>query len=220
MARKWLILWADDGTPWRFDVPFLTSSWCCVFGRGCPGFGGRAGIGCCSYGAILREGEDFTRTSERASMLTSAEWQLKGLLERPLEVDGRGRWHTAVHNGACVFANRSDFGPGQGCAFHIAATRRGEAIEDWKPFVCWSSPIRVEADGDGWIVRAMVNRDWSHSRREKLLDWWCVDTDPEKVAYQAEQPLYKTAEANLRRQIGNEMYEALCRALDADDSIE
>ncbi len=163
----------------------------------------------------MRKGSDLDQTKHRASMLTSDEWQRKGQLDEPFEQDDLGRWRTVVHDGACVFANRSGFDGGQGCAFHRAALRRGEAIEDWKPFVCWSSPIRVEQDGDGWIVRPMVNQDWSRAGDQAVLEWWCVDTDRTRIAYQSDQSLYRTAEANLRHQIGDEMYEALRDALDA-----
>jgi hypothetical protein len=55
---------SDGDTTWRFDRSFLTSSWTCIWGRGCLGILSQPvaelGHGCCSIGADL-DGDDEAR---------------------------------------------------------------------------------------------------------------------------------------------------------------
>jgi hypothetical protein len=114
-----------------------------------------------------------------------------------------------------VFANRGDGPSGTiGCAFHVAALKRGEDPIDWKPWTCGLVPFAIDHSDDDQhhTLRAYEHeRDWGSGDGEPL-DWWCVDS-PE--AYVGAQPVYKSEESLLRRILGDELYEEVVEYMDA-----
>src|SRR5258708_1288343 len=54
---------ADD-LVWKVDISFLTSSWGCIFGQGCPGVypagSGKSSVdgGCCTHAGYLEDADD------------------------------------------------------------------------------------------------------------------------------------------------------------------
>ena len=116
-----------------------------------------------------------------------------------------------MHDGNCVFQNTGDGPSGSiGCAFHVAALRRGEDPLDWKPFTCGLVPFAIDHDDDDEIhtLRAYEHdRDWGSGEGEPL-DWWCIDA-PE--AYVGAEPVYRSEESLLRRVLGDELYEVVAR---------
>ena len=75
-----------------------------------------------------------------------------------------------VYRGACIFHNRPDHPAGAGCAFHVAALRRGEDPIDWKPQICWQVPLFFDSDPTTrtTTVRASRTADWG---QEGIIDW-------------------------------------------------
>ena len=214
-----------DASTWQIDLTFLTSTWHCIFGSGCKGIHGTAAVGCCSSGVFIQasaddaEGaEDFDLVKRRVKQLTDEDWDLRPRYKKNWWKErGKrsGSKHTKLHDGACVFANRGDGPSGTiGCAFHVAALKRGEDPIDWKPWVCGLVPFAIDHSDDEQhhTLRAYEHeRDWG-SGEGKPLDWWCIDT-PE--AYVAEQAVYKTEQKLLRRVMGDELYEEVAAYLDA-----
>ena len=133
----------DEHRTWVFDLTFLTSSWTCIYGRGCPGVltspAPELVQGCCSYGAHFVDDDDHAETLRHIESLTDEQWQFRRKAGR----DGAtrrtksGQWVTRLHQGACIMLNRPGFPGGAGCALHQAAAQAGERPLDWKPDVCW-----------------------------------------------------------------------------------
>lgn len=177
----WVSFVDDDGDTWLFDLTFLTSSWTCTFGRGCPGTESGAGdTGCCSHGAHLFDDEDRQNVADQASRLTDEQWQHRPLVtsESDLFESEDGAARTAVVDGACVFLNRAGFAGGAGCALHIGALASEERPLDWKPAVCWQVPLRLEEQVDAagrstYTLRAWRRGDWGEGGDE--FDFWCTD---------------------------------------------
>ena len=206
-----------DASRWEIDLTFLASSWTCIYGRGCKGIHGVAVGGCCQAGVFIQVGpddeegaEDFERLTARAAELTEADWDNVGRFRDDWHKErSAGSKHTRVSGGHCVFQNTGDGPSGTiGCAFHIAALRRGEDPLDWKPFTCGLVPFAIDHSDDEQrhTLRPYEHeRDWGSGDHEPL-EWWCVDA-PE--AYVGAQPLYRTEEGLLRRLLGDELYTEL-----------
>ena len=204
-----------DGWLWEIDLTFLASAWKCIYGCGCKGTKGRPVAGCCSDGVFIQADaedeagkEDYAKIRKRVKQLTADDWDLIDRYRRDWWKErDKGSRHTRVADGMCVFQNRGDGPTGtMGCAFHVAALRRGEDPLDWKPFVCGLVPFAVDHDEDDetHTLRAYEHeRDWGSGESEPL-DWWCLDS-PE--AYVGREPVYRSEEGLLRRVLGDELYE-------------
>lgn len=214
------------GWRWRFHVPFLLSAYTCVFGTTCKGTYGDGGRGCCSDGTPLGPTEDpdeserleLERVDGLVAKLKGKEWQRKALGESEgwKHVNQWGEWATRVVDGACIFHNDPDFPGGMGCAFHVAATRRGEEHVDWKPDTCWRVPIHTEdiEDEQVSVIRATHAADWDpdEGTDPTRIDWWCTN-DP--IAYVGDDPVYVSCETELRTIVGDAVYDQLAADLDA-----
>jgi hypothetical protein len=224
LHKEWAIfIDPRDSWEWHIDVSFLTSAWTCIYGCGCKGIKGNPVSGCCADGVFIRsdkdddEGrKDFKRIKKRVKELTADDWDLIDRYKDDWwKVRTKGSRHTRVHKNNCVFQNTGGGSSGKiGCAFHVAAVRRGEDPLDWKPFVCGLIPFALDHDEDekSHTLRPYEHeRDWG-SGEGKPLDWWCIDT-PE--AYVADQAVYKTEQSLLRRIMGDALYEEIAAYLDA-----
>ena len=154
--------WAEfidprDASRWEIDLSFLASSWKCIYGCGCKGIHGEPVGGCCQAGVFVQVGEDdeegaedFKRVSRRVKELTKDDWDLVGRYRDDWYKErSAGSRHTRVSGGHCVFQNKGDGPSGTtGCAFHVAALRRGEDPLDWKPFTCGLVPFAIDHDED------------------------------------------------------------------------
>ena len=126
----------DEDRTWLFDVTFLTSSWSCIFGRGCKGVLDHDATdlvqGCCSFGAHFADDDDIAHTAKMAERLTADQWQLRhvGLAQGTTQTNDEGETTTLLVDGACVFLNRPGFPGGAGCALHLAALDAGESPID------------------------------------------------------------------------------------------
>jgi hypothetical protein len=205
---------------WDFDLTFMLSNYRCIWGRGCPDTRAQSSArGCCVDGVEIYQGdgdmsgrEDLKRIRGRVAELTEEDWQNRRVA---LARGGRDPWgkarfkrdsvHTRLYRGACIFHNRVDHPGGAGCALHVAALRRGEDPMDWKPRTCWQTPLFFDTDEKTktTTVRACRTVDWGS---EGALDWWCTE-HPE--AFSADQPVYVTMAAELRRTCGAAVYDEL-----------
>lgn len=221
-AREWITIPVPgkERRQWQIDVTFLASSYRCVFGQGCQGVltepASELVHGCCSYGAHESERKTRDKVEKLAKRLGDDEWQFKkiGLKKGVWASAGKGEWRTRLHEDACVFLNRPGFAAGPGCALHLYAMRRGVHFSETKPTVCWQLPLRaierVEEDDSTTTVLTEFGRDgWGEGGEE--FAWWCTEA-PE--AYTAHEPVYRTMEPELRRMLGDAVYEEVAKYLD------
>jgi hypothetical protein len=211
----------DDPTEhrtWVFDVTFLTGSWSCIFGRGCPGVltepAPELEQGCCSYGAHLVDEDDATAVLAAAERLTDAQWHNRRVAQRrggPLRRTPSGGQATRLVDDVCIFHNPSGFAGGTGCALHLAALDAGERPLDWKPDVCWQVPLRrVDlVEDDGHVVstlRRWLRRDWGDGGQE--FHWWCTE-DP--GADDGHEPVYRALRDEIVELVGTWAYDRFVR---------
>ncbi len=210
----------DESPPqvFRCDVTWLTSSWTCIFGRGCPGiYEGRPDDGCCTLGAHFADEDDVERVKRFAQELDAETWQLQrdDYLE---DLGGEEGVKTRVVDGACVFLNRKGFAGGEGCALHGLALRTGRHPVETKPDVCWQLPISrtyrtVEMPDETEYLEVTIaeytRRGWGPGGHD--LDWYCTGNTE---AHIATEPVYRSNEYELRELMGNEGYEELRRLCD------
>lgn len=216
-----------EGPPaqvFRVDLTWLTSSWTCIFGRGCQGiYADRPDDGCCTLGAHFSDADDEQRVRRWVKRLTPATWQRHAAGRRGaggwVEVDDEGARKTRVVDGGCIFLNDSGFGGGHGCALHHLADAEGESFVHTKPDVCWQLPLRrtyrtVERpDGTSYLevtIGEYDRRGWGEGGHD--LDWYCSG-NPE--AHVAAEPVYRSSEAELRELVGDAAYAEIVRQCEA-----
>ncbi len=208
----------------RVDLTWLTSSWTCIFGRGCRGvYDDRPTDGCCTLGAHFSEPADEKRVGTWVRKLAPGTWQ-RHRQGRPgaggwVETDPDGARKTRVVDGACIFLNDPDFPGGAGCALHHQAFAEGVDHVQTKPDVCWQLPLRrtyrtVERpDGTSYLqvtVGEYDRRGWGEGGHD--LDWYCSGNTE---AHIGTQPVYRSMEAELRELIGDAPYETLAAHCEA-----
>jgi hypothetical protein len=208
---------ADATQRLRCDLTWLCSRWSCIYGAGCQGiYADRPDDGCCTLGAHFSDRSDEKRVARFVVQLTPEDWQFhavgtdrKAWVEKDLE----GERKTAVHEGACVFLNRSGFAGGQGCALHAWALRNGHHPLETKPDVCWQLPIRrlyreVEvSDGTSYTeitITEYDRRGWGAGGHD--LDWYCSGNTE---AHHSAQPVFESNAAELIELIGARAYDVL-----------
>lgn len=220
-AREWLSV-DIDGDSYLFDLTFLTSSWSCIYGAGCPGIGPEPApeleLGCCSHGAHLLDKADRKKVRAMAAELTAEQWQLREVateLGGPVWRNDDGDWVTRVHDGACIFHNRTDFSAGAGCALHLMAMQDGRRPIDTKPAVCWQVPLRLDwhQSDQGhttYILTDWKRRDWGEGGED--FHWWCTES-PEAFGSHASgshaAPVWETLRDEIIELVGESPYKAL-----------
>jgi len=210
---------SDGSTSWRFDRSFLTSSWTCIWGRGCLGIlpqpAAELGHGCCSMGADL-DGEDEARLiGALAATLDPTRFEYHADAAEGGVFADASRSSTRVVDGACILLNRAEFPGGAGCALHLAALACGESPVDWKPSVCWQLPIKVdwELGTDGAevaTVRGWTRADWGDEG--EAMAWCCTEGT---LAYVGDRPVVESMEEELTAIVGPEVYLELRGRLDS-----
>ncbi|MFC7496690.1 MULTISPECIES: hypothetical protein [unclassified Nocardioides] len=225
---------ADESEVMRCDLTWLTSSYMCIFGQGCPGiYADAPDVGCCTLGAHFADKADEKRVAAYVEMLDENLWQQKPR-DRPvkkkdwieLDEDGERKTRTTEVDGqqACVFHNRKDFAPptgggGAGCALHALAYVLGKNPVETKPDVCWQLPIRrtfrtVERQDGTTYTEVSIGeydrRGWGPGGHD--LDWYCSGNTE---AHVAPEPVYVTHEAELTELMGKPAYDELVRHCDA-----
>lgn len=207
---------ADPGNRdqvFRCDLTWLTSSWECIFGRGCPGiYADRPDDGCCTLGAHFSDADDEERVRGHVAELTPELWQhhRSGRGGRWVESDEDEERKTRVIDGACIFMNRPDFHTGAGCALHLLAETAAVPVTETKPDVCWQLPIRrtyrtVERGDDTEYLEITIGEfaraGWGAGGHD--LDWYCSAATE---AHLAPEPVWKSARAELSTLMGEAGY--------------
>ena len=113
--------------------------------------------------------------------------------------------------------NRPGFAGGEGCAFHVHAERTGVHHSDVKPEVCWQVPLRNieeydEDAGDGVVhhrFTEFARHGWGEGGEE--FAWWCTE---EPAAFVGAEPVYRSSEVEIRKMVGDELYESVAAYLD------
>lgn len=220
IARTWVEFADPDNAGQRFrcDLTWLTSSWMCVFGSGCPGiYAERPDDGCCTLGAHFTEKADYRNVRRAASQLGPTQWQFRphdGVRHKDswTELEDGVR-KTRVVEGACIFLNRPGFAAGAGCALHQQAVREGAKPLEYKPEVCWQLPIRrayrtVErADGTEYLevtITEYDRRSWGAGGHN--LDWFCSGNTE---AHVGREPVYRSCRDELVVLMGAAAYAEL-----------
>ena len=225
---------ADESEVMRCDLTWLTSSYNCIFGQGCQGiYKDAPDVGCCTLGAHFADEDDEKRVASYVGMLDETLWQF-----RPQPKDGRAKkvkksdWVDVDEDGerktmvveydgqqSCVFANRTDFHLGAGCALHALAYVLEKNPLETKPDVCWQLPLRrtfrdvARPDGTSYTevsIGEYDRRGWGPGGHD--LDWYCTG-NPE--AHVAPEPLYVSSAAELTELMGAAAYAELVRHCEA-----
>ena len=209
---------ADEAQMFKCDLTWLTSSYMCIFGQGCPGiYAGRPDDGCCTLGAHFSDKGDEKRTRRFAKQLTPETWQFHDVGTRSknawVETDDEGERKTRVWEGACIFLNRPGFPGGAGCALHGLALKRGIHFVETKPDVCWQLPIRrtfreVERpDGTTYTevgIGEYDRRGWGPGGHD--LDWYCTGNTEAHIAV---EPVFESSKVELQTLMGVKAYDVL-----------
>jgi len=219
---------ADESEVLRCDLTWLTSSYTCIFGRGCAGiYADSPDVGCCTLGAHFADKDDERRVAGFVEQLTPAHWQAhpgrpvkrKDWVEKDEDGERKTRMHVVDGQRSCVFANREGFPAGAGCALHGLALEQGRNPLETKPDVCWQLPIRrtfreVERmDGTTYTevcISEYDRRGWGPGGHD--LDWYCSGNTEAHVAM---EPLYVTNAPELVELIGAAAYDELVRHCEA-----
>lgn len=205
----------------RCDLTWLTSSWTCVFGRGCAGiYADRPTDGCCTLGAHFADSGDEKRVAKAVKRLTPQIWQLHKEAKKGgwVEKDPDGARKTRVVDGACIFQNRpgfkaGEFADGAGCALHVLAMTEGVDHVETKPDVCWQLPLRrtyrtVERhDGTSYLEVCLTEYDragWGEGGHD--LDWYCTGNP---AAHVGAVPVYVGLRSEIVALIGQKAYDVL-----------
>ena len=219
---------ADDDQVFRCDLTWLTSSYTCIFGQGCPGiYASSPDTGCCTLGAHFSDKDDLRRVAAHVKELTPEVWQFHpgrrvkrdDWVDHDEEGEAKTRTHEVDGQPACVFANRPGFEGGAGCALHALALRQGREPLETKPDVCWQLPIRrtfrdVERPDETSYTEVTITeydrRGWGPGGHD--LDWYCSGNTEAHVAV---EPLYVTNEPELVELMGRPAYDELVEHCEA-----
>jgi hypothetical protein len=226
LEREWVSILDphDDHLRYTFDVSFLLSSYTCIYGAGCEGVhpGNQdPALGCCIHGAYLNDdddGRELQRIVDEDLDPTTMQFHAQASSGGLLTEDEDGETLTRVIDGGCIFANRTGFAAGIGCALHHLAERRGEHHSTYKPTVCWQVPLHrtieelVANDGDTLEVHTIAAYERGHwGEGGADFGWWCLDDD---VAFVGRHPVYRSMEVELRAMVGDDVYDELAGFLD------
>ena len=220
---------ADADQVFRCDLTWLTSSWTCIFGQGCPGiYDSAPDAGCCTLGAHFSDEDDESRVAAWVADLGDDRWEhrdaaldSRGRVTRSgwVETDEDGERKTRVVAGACIFHNSRDFAGGYGCALHALAEDRDVHFVTTKPDVCWQLPIRrtfrdVERpDGTTYLevgIEEYDRRGWGPGGHD--LDWYCSGNTEAHVGV---EPVYQSNAVELVALMGQPAYDVLAAACEA-----
>jgi hypothetical protein len=212
---------ADEDQIFRCDLTWLTSSWTCIFGRGCQGiYAERPDDGCCTLGAHFADDDDEKRVAAHVDELTALDWQNRRAGRRRwVETDDDGARKTRVYDGACIFLNRPGFAGGAGCALHALALRTDVHFVQTKPDVCWQLPIRrtyrtVERADDTSYLEISIGEyersGWGPGGHD--LDWYCSSNTDAHVGV---EPVYVSSRVELVELMGQAAYDELAHHCEA-----
>jgi len=226
LEREWVTI-ADPEDEYRrytFDVSFLLSSYTCIYGQGCegvhPGEQDPA-LGCCIHGAYLNEDDDadeLERLVAEELDPSTMQFHAKAIRRGIVTTDEDDEPLTRVVDGGCIFANRSGFAGGEGCALHHLAERDDVHHSTYKPTVCWQVPLHrtieelTANDGETLEVHTIAAYErghWGEGGAE--FGWWCLD---DEVAFVGRHPVYRSMATELELMVGAPVFAELAEYLD------
>jgi hypothetical protein len=206
MLKRWIEVHTEK-TVWLLDLEFLLSNYQCTWGNGCKGIDTNSpDLGCCANGAHLEEG-DVEMLKKRVPLLTPENWQNYGsdYLEKVTErnkfgVKKQTGYKTKIvdsknHLSGCVFANRTGFSGGTGCALHISALQEGIEPIDAKPEICWQMPLYVDYIES--INTHVVRMFWWD---KDAYDWFCAH---DELNWVGDNPVFMTMQKELEKVVNS-----------------
>ena len=221
-ARAWVEFDdpADPENIFRCDLTWLTSSWNCIYGRGCQGIEeGKADQGCCASGAHFTDSKDISRVKKYVEKLTPETWENYEIARKNWIEKEDGQKKTRTIKSGCVFLNSKHFKGGAGCALHQYADNNGLSITETKPDVCWQLPIKRDfewrklEDGTKRFIISIEEykrSDWGPGGHE--MHWFCTSNTE---AHNAPQPVYITEKDTLIALMGKKAYKILVNHCEA-----
>lgn len=208
----------------RADLTWLTSSWTCIFGQGCPGIDAESpDVGCCRLGAHFSDKDDERRVARYVDQLTPQMWQRhpgRKVRRKDWVSESQGERQTKVSEFGCIFANDPNFVAAPGCALHALAMSLDEPHLVTKPDVCWQLPIRrtyrtvTRPDDTEYLEVTIAEYDragWGPGGHD--LDWYCT-SNPQ--AHIGADPVYVAMADELTELLGAPAYAELaehCRSV-------
>jgi hypothetical protein len=220
---------ADPDQVFRCDLTWLTSSWTCIFGQGCPGiYADAPNAGCCTLGAHFADKADEKRVAHWVERLDDSLWEKRsravgknGRVTRKgwVDTDDEGERKTRVVGGACIFANSPDFPGGYGCALHHLAVAEDVHFVETKPDVCWQLPLRRQfrdverTDGTTYTEVSIGEYErggWGPGGHD--FDWYCTGNTEAHVGV---EPVYLSNARELIELMGQPAYDVLAGRCEA-----
>lgn len=215
----------------RVNTSFLWSNWTCIWGQGCPSIlisGANSHVGCCQIGVHMHD-EEFERVRDYVKQLGPDDADnyedIQNRWYRPDKNDEDGYTRkTVTKDGGCILYNKPTGRAGSqgklGCSLHHLAEKLGVHYSETKPDICWQIPVGYTEEMDDVrntmtvTVTGTSGPHWGSARingEGRLFPgFWCVET-PE--AYVAGTPVWKHMEYELRKLMGDEVYEVLVQKL-------
>lgn len=214
LPRDWIELDNPDDAdrPYHLDATFLMSRWECIYGAGCPGaWGGGPLHGCCDTPAYFsKEAGDLKRVKAYAKRMDPGEADHGAAIRKGFWETEDGEVRTKMIDGSCIFLNTDPARPG--CSLHAAAVARGEDFRAWKPDICSEVPLKIAYHDDRTVLTCWDREEGWNDLDHDLMTYWCME-DPD--AYRSAEPVYRTMEPELRRRLGDAVYDQLRTILDA-----
>ena len=218
----------DGGTRWRFDRAFMSSTWSCIWGRGCQGIHDEVAPelqdGCCSVGAEMIDEDESRRIGVLGMSLNPELFERHSVAEAEGVFSDISRAQTRVTDEGCIFLNRPDFAGGAGCALHLSAILEGEDPLVWKPAVCWQFPFKIDREesvnSDGATTECRTVRAWRRSDwgpGGATMAWCCSDPIEAPEAFAASDPVWLTLAQELSALAGPAVHAALVMELGVED---
>ena len=141
------------------------------------------------------------------------QFHAKALHKCVLTTDEDDEVLTRTVEGGCIFANRTGFAGGIGCALHHLAASKGEHHSFHKPTVCWQVPLhrtideQVANDGEPLEVHTIAAYERGHwGEGGADFGWWCLD---DETAFVGRHPVYRSMEVELRMMVGDAVFDEL-----------
>ena len=221
----------DGPVTYRVNMSFLTSSWNCIFGQGCPSTllkGANYNGGCCEIGTHMTV-EDVEKVTAVIADMTEEDADdieaiRKGWYDKTPKGDEQRAefpYHTKTRDGLCVMSNRvGGRADKPGCSLHAYAMRNGISHIETKPDICWQLPFGVseEEDNAGGTVIVVTNTSgatWGNHRIDDtdFPGWLCTES-PE--AFGGRMPAYVYGRDELIAQMGEKPYEYMVEQIRAE----